>query len=300
MELPPHQARIADAGSGVGGVADTDSGRLILTTTTDSATLRFIFFEAGACIPRHRHSGATVIYAAGGPCVEHRDDGSLLVKRLSYIPPGQEHSLEFQGSTNLFLIEISDWMIKSRTWPDRNFFLPATLYGDLWRIFLCVTEHDEEGMNDAFVEFFDAFLGFTQIRLPERLERVVRHMHSEWRNIHSIGYISKRFSVSPQHLSYTFKKFFGVTIQQYGVLLRLDYARNLLWGTDIPIARVAAETNFADQSHLTRAFRANFENTPLRFRRCGPSKTYESIRLLPQQSRLAFVNDLIDLVPKTL
>jgi AraC-like DNA-binding protein len=44
--------------------------------------------------------------------------------------------------------------------------------------------------------------------------------------------------------------------------LRLDAAARVLSGTGKPLAEVAADAGFYDQSHFTRAFKARFGMTP--------------------------------------
>jgi AraC family transcriptional regulator len=58
--------------------------------------------------------------------------------------------------------------------------------------------------------------------------------------------------------------------ESYGEMvrrLRLDRARRLLSETELPLAEVALESGYCDQSHLTRTFRAELETTPAAFRR---------------------------------
>jgi AraC family transcriptional regulator len=47
----------------------------------------------------------------------------------------------------------------------------------------------------------------------------------------------------------------------------VDAARRLLSETERPIADIALETGFTDQSHLTRVFRRCLGETPAGFRR---------------------------------
>ena len=58
----------------------------------------------------------------------------------------------------------------------------------------------------------------------------------------------------------------GVAPHAFRMLTRLNRARRLLRAGQ-PVAAVAAETEFADQSHLTRLFRSAFGTTPGRYRR---------------------------------
>ncbi len=60
----------------------------------------------------------------------------------------------------------------------------------------------------------------------------------------------------------------GLTPHEYVVNVRIKHARQLL-ASGLPVARVAFQTGFADQSHLTRRFRASVGVTPGRYRSGG-------------------------------
>jgi AraC family transcriptional regulator len=68
-------------------------------------------------------------------------------------------------------------------------------------------------------------------------------------------------------LYHEFKAHFNDTPAAYARRARLERAASLLTSTDDAIARIAAATDFADQSHLTRAFRRYFGVTPGAYRR---------------------------------
>jgi AraC family transcriptional regulator len=58
-----------------------------------------------------------------------------------------------------------------------------------------------------------------------------------------------------------------VSVGEYVRRERLDWAVAQLTTTDTPVATVAAEAGFADQSHFTRAFKRHTGLTPGRYRR---------------------------------
>lgn len=99
---------------------------------------------------------------------------------------------------------------------------------------------------------------------------VIDHLHKHWREVQSAHSIAQRFGISPQHLCRAFKQKLGVTMGQYSLALRIDYARGLLWGSDLPICEVAAETGFFDQAHLTRVLGLRSDRTPARLRWAAP------------------------------
>lgn len=78
--------------------------------------------------------------------------------------------------------------------------------------------------------------------------------------------VAKASGLSPYHLLRVFAETTGQTPHAFLTQLRVDMARNLL-ATQLPLARIAAECGFADQSHLTRLFRRQCGVTPGHFRK---------------------------------
>lgn len=72
--------------------------------------------------------------------------------------------------------------------------------------------------------------------------------------------------VHPAHLAREFRRYFGLSAGEYVRELRLQCAAALLAAGELAISEVASICGFADQSHLTRAFRRAFGVTPARWR----------------------------------
>lgn len=72
--------------------------------------------------------------------------------------------------------------------------------------------------------------------------------------------------VHPVHLARTFRRHFGVSVGEHVRALRLAHARERI-AAGVPLAVVAAEAGFADQSHLTKAFRRGVGVAPSEYRR---------------------------------
>ena len=73
--------------------------------------------------------------------------------------------------------------------------------------------------------------------------------------------------VNPYHFARLFKAGTRLPPHQYVIARRVERAKELLRGRDRPpLAEVATEVGFSDQSHFTRHFRRLVGVTPRRFR----------------------------------
>ncbi|HYD36730.1 MAG TPA: AraC family transcriptional regulator [Allosphingosinicella sp.] len=254
---------------------DAPPGRLVRQTRTGVAAFRHAFYESGAVVPAHRHGCASLVYGVGGPCHETRPPGGgggpgIVKRRLTFHPRGYEHSVRFGGPCHVVAIEfeVAAFPVGAgKCWPSRSTVLPATLYNHVWSAMLRVADdRPAEAVAEALTGLIGGAAGFVARRKPGWLLDVIEHIHGNWQNIQSVNALASDFGVSPQHLCRAFKALLGVTIGQYSLLLRLDYARGLLWGTGHSISQIAAETGFSDQSHLTRTLARHSERTPSRMR----------------------------------
>ncbi|QOZ38050.1 hypothetical protein XH92_22090 [Bradyrhizobium sp. CCBAU 53421] len=80
-------------------------------------------------------------------------------------------------------------------------------------------------------------------------------------SIEPIGEIATSFGRSREGFSRMVRRELGVAPHTFRLLTRLNHARQLLRAGE-PIAAVAADAGFSDQSHLTRLFRRTFGTTP--------------------------------------
>jgi AraC family transcriptional regulator len=78
--------------------------------------------------------------------------------------------------------------------------------------------------------------------------------------------VAAAVGVRPTHLARVFRTYYGVSVGEYGRRLRLAWAAAEIARTDTPLAAIAAEAGFADQSHFTRLFKHYVGTTPARYR----------------------------------
>jgi len=101
---------------------------------------------------------------------------------------------------------------------------------------------------------------------PERLQRVRDYVEAHLDHDLSLTVLAGVACLSPYHFSRSFKRATGVGPQRYVIQRRVERAKYLLRQTHQPLALIAQEAGFTDQSHLTAMFRSEMGVTPGRFR----------------------------------
>lgn len=116
-----------------------------------------------------------------------------------------------------------------------------------------------------------------QSSLPPWLERVRDQIDDEFDRRHTLASLATAVGIHHVHLAREFRRRFGCTVGHYIRQRRIEYACGRLTRSDDPLAEVAFDAGFTDQSHFTNTFRqlvglppgtfrARFARSPLRWR----------------------------------
>ncbi|MGW7288858.1 helix-turn-helix domain-containing protein [Streptomyces sp. NPDC054847] len=97
---------------------------------------------------------------------------------------------------------------------------------------------------------------------PRRLAEVLDYIHTNLARRIRLADLAAVAGVSESHFTRVFRTSTGESPHRYVLQRRLEHARRELTRTDRPIAEIAAEAGFADQSHLTRMMRRHDGATP--------------------------------------
>ena len=100
----------------------------------------------------------------------------------------------------------------------------------------------------------------------ERLKRVRDFIETHLDDRLTLTDLAGVACLSPYHFSRSFKEAVGVGPQRYVMQRRLERAKTLMRRTKQPLALIAQEAGFTDQSHLTSIFRRETGTTPGRYR----------------------------------
>ncbi len=123
----------------------------------------------------------------------------------------------------------------------------------LEQVFRALTTPGCRGINPRHVHF-------------SRLQAVLNFVHDNPAGDLSVFNLAARADVSQAHFCRIFRNAMGVPPHRYVLSTRLDLARKLLTQSSLPISRVAEESGFSSQSHLTACFRSAHSTTPAQYR----------------------------------
>lgn len=253
---------------------------------TGEASLRGLrcaeaLYPEGLRLPRHVHQKASVTVVAAGSLAELQGRGARRVECRSGAvvarPAGEPHGNEVGagGVVNLEL-EVEPALLAGH---GLSIVRPAVRWlpsveGLASRLRRAMRRCD--GASELLVEglaleilacLFPALAPQAERSPPAWLLRAHDRIRSEFRSNLTMAQLAREARVHPVHLARAFRGHFGTSPGALLRALRLRWVAEELTGGDRPIASIAAEAGFCDQSHLTRAFHAAMGTAPAAYRR---------------------------------
>ena len=235
---------------------------------------------AGSVIPWHTHDGPTICLVLHGAFVEYSKGAALDCRpsSLKFTPAGERHWNRFQASdVRGLLIEVD---------PDRATAL-RRFEGALTRslqlrggpeLTLARRLYSEFRTMDSAAELAIEGLLLEVLALVARSGAVERGAMPPWvRRAHemvaarlpghaSLAAVAAEVGVHPATLARGFRRAYGCSVGEMQRRFRLEFAASQLVSTTLPLADIAQQAGFFDQSHFTNAFRRAFGSSPLRYR----------------------------------
>jgi AraC family transcriptional regulator len=112
--------------------------------------------------------------------------------------------------------------------------------------------------------------GETQLPMSET-EKLVTFVENNLSANIRLADLARLVGQSPDHVSRTFKRSFGVSLYQYVLRRRVERATALLRGRSQSIAEIALTCGFSTQSHFSAVFKGTTGMTPGAYRRGWPA-----------------------------
>ena len=217
----------------------------------------------------HAHETACVTLMLGG---EYSETAGLRSFRFDpftavYHPPGLDHKdVVGESGVRMLVLEFSpnllDKLPRSRrdVSGSRVAWEMLALYRDM------SADHDPLEFESRALTIAARVRGQAQTRDVPSLERAREYLHAAFRNPIAMKDVASAAGLHPVYLGQSFRREFGETIAQYVNRLRVRAAAEQLGQSDAPLAAIAYELGFCDQSHFQRVFKRFSGYTPAEFR----------------------------------
>src|ERR1700687_5303424 len=234
-------------------------------------------------VPRHEHELAYVTVLLRGDYLEG-DRGKLDELRpltAVFNPAGTAHSTVIGPSgARLFTIEWREGNLRHlgmnlprRTTFDRGAGAMVWPGLRLYSAFktqsggATAVENDIVEAHD--LEMLGAIAGLeaSESKAPRWFGGVKERLHEGFREPLRMRDLAREAGVHPVHLARVFRRMEKRTPGEYQQSLQVRAASELLRDLEWPLAVIAAECGFGDQSHFTRVFRRMTGTSPAQFRR---------------------------------
>lgn len=113
--------------------------------------------------------------------------------------------------------------------------------------------------------------------LPKYIKEIMQHLDKNLTDKTTLDMLAKRCSISKYHLEKEFKKYIGVTPNEYVILNRISLAKELLKYSEISVSEIASKIGIHNTSHLINLFKEREGITPLAFRKRWNGTRYKSV-----------------------
>jgi AraC family transcriptional regulator len=240
------------------------------------AVLSEVKHDAPRALPRHSHELGFFSFLLNGDYQEWYGRQIVTHQRMTLMwhPPTLQHQDAVgKRGCHFFNVEIASQLLKrlqdySAT-VSSPFVLPRLeadwLMMRLFREFSVADAGCELAMEGLLLELLALVARHptkAEACKPLWLRRVETRIHDEFTSKLAMTELAADANVHPTHLAVVFRRFHQTTIGEYVQKLRVQSACDLLRQLETPIAEIALQVGFADQSHFSRIFHRCTGMTP--------------------------------------
>ena len=258
-------------------------GAPLRARTFEGVSLAESTYAGGLVVAPHAHDAPLLSLVLQGRATEElgRQSREMGAQSLLYTPAFETHGHRFLTAARWLNVQFStDWFSRvgagDATLPDS----PRLVRGGSalnWAARLGAELREPDALSRFAVEGALLLLVADLSRLPAAGEaRRPRWLHVVEDAIEAsvtepptVANLAALAGVHASHLLRTFRRHHGCTVATYARRRRIERARAEIATSTRPLAVIALEAGFSDQSHFTRVFRQAFGETPGQYARAS-------------------------------
>lgn len=251
-------------------------GAPLHTHRFDGVSLAENSYEPGLLVAAHVHDAPLVSLVLHGTATEEAKGGSreLSAQSLLYTPAFATHGHRFLTAGRWLNIQFtSAWFERVGATQDLLRDSSQLVTGGAavnWATRLGTELRQPDAVSRLAIEGALLLLVSELSRLPASGERrrprwlltVEEAIDASGATPPALTELAALAGVHASHLLRTFRRYHGTTIANYARQRRIERARAELAKSTRPLAMIALDAGFVDQSHFTRVFKQAFGETP--------------------------------------
>ncbi len=239
-------------------------------------------FEAESLgFPQHYHNLLELYFLQTGSCRYFIDNKSYSVEAgdIVIIPGGIIHKVKYENADySRYLINCSKYYIPSSIFkhisgliyvyrndrvipeiksvfdnikkeyetPDK--YSPEALRGLMYMLFILLARNENQKSHALISNIY--------------IDTAIEYIKNNFQSQISLNDVSKKCTVSAEHMSRLFKKETGYCFSEYLTFTRLQHAEFLLKNSNLSIMEVAQQCGFSDSNYFSVVFKRNYKKSP--------------------------------------
>ena len=233
-------------------------------------------------LEQHYHNLLEIYVMEDGECNYFIGDKLYEVKAgdVIIIPQNTLHKAVYTTPTHSrMLINCSGRYIPLSVLPELKNIVPQYRNEKIYpQIYSIMTEIEKEYFNsdkysDEAISYLTGMLFFTLLRnmntcskiVPQNIHigAIIAYIRKNYAEPMTLREVAAKFSLSPEHVSRTFRKETGFGFSEYITLVRMQQAKNLLMrDKKVSISEAAFRCGFNDSNYFSYRFRKIFGFSP--------------------------------------
>lgn len=239
-------------------------------------TVLDVRYAAGASLVPHAHDRTYVSFVLRGSFAEESGRSRDIAESATIVvmPAGTQHCNRIGPAGTRSLVVALDEpferrlrIARARRWIQRG--AAVRILARAYQAFRISPEGELDTIEELLFAFADAMRETpdeSRESLRACVARVLERLNDDPSAPVSAGALAESVSRDAAYLCRAFRRSVGCTMSEYVRQLRTKKAAHLIASSAMPLADVAAACGFADQSHLTRAFKRTTGMAPHAYR----------------------------------
>lgn len=135
-------------------------------------------------------------------------------------------------------------------------------------------ESKKEALENSLKKYGIEFLDGQKTTLVERIKSAIDIMlrDEDAKSIKISAYLANKMNYSYSYLSNIFSESTFTSIENYVILRKVDFAKQLICETDLTLTEIAFKLNYSSVAHLSKQFKKTTGLTPSTFLRIMKNK----------------------------